>query len=308
MFEKVLIPTDFSKEAQNVLECMGEIPGLKEAILLNVVDAGNPMNLEKKGWSYSSLIDEAEMRLSEQAEHAAHLGKKDIVVRTLLKIIIEPMSGADGVDLKRPEPRSDVGLIEGGSISEAIQKTAVSENVSLIIMGAHGKGLVEGILLGSVSTGVLGSGQTDLLIIRHPILEGVGIEKFCTNIFSKVLITTDFSSAAEGVMSLVKGMANVHEIHLVHVISKGKSIDEPAKKLNLLREFLEFPGGKITVHVLEGNPANEILTLAKKVDASLIIMSSQGKSWLNQIRVGSTTSDVARRADRPMMVVRPNKL
>jgi nucleotide-binding universal stress UspA family protein len=308
MFEKVLIPTDFSKEAQNVLECMGEIPGLKEVILLNVVDAGNPMNLEKKGWSYSSLIDDAEMRLFEQAEHLAHLGKKDIVVRTLLKIIIEPMSGADGVDLKRPEPRSDVGLVEGGSISEAIQKTAVSEDVSLIIMGAHGKGLVEGILLGSVSTGVLGSGQTDLLIIRHQILEDDGIEKFCTNIFSKVLITTDFSSAADGVVSLVKGMANVHEIHLVHVISKGKSIDEPAKKLNLLREVLDVPGRKITVHVLEGNPANEILTLAKKEDASLIIMSSQGKGWLKQIRVGSTTSDVARRADRPVMVVRPSKL
>ena len=309
MFDKVLIPTDFSKEAQKVLECMGEIPGLKEVILLNVVDASNPMNLEKKGWSYRSLIDEAEMRLAEQAEHIAYLGKKDIVVRTLLKIIVEPMSGADGVDLKRPEPRSEVGLIDGGSISEAIQKTAVSEEVSLIIMGAHGKGLVEGILLGSVSTGVLGSGQTDLLIIRHQILEGVeesGVEKFCTNIFSKMLITTDFSVAAEGVVSLVKGMANVHEIHLVHVISKGKSIDEPAKKLNLLREVLEVPGRKITVHVLEGNPANEILTLAKKQDVSLIIMSSQGKGWLKQIRVGSTTSDVARRADRPVMVVRPS--
>ena len=109
-------------------------------------------------------------------------------------------------------------------------------------------------------------------------------------------------------MSLVKGMANVHEVHLVHVISKGKSIDEPAKKLNLLREVLEVPGRKITVHVLEGNPANEILTLAKKQDASLIIMSSQGKGWIKQIRVGSTTSDVARRADRPVMVVRPIKI
>jgi nucleotide-binding universal stress UspA family protein len=157
----------------------------------------------------------------------------------------------------------------------------------------------------------LSSGQTDLLIIRHQILEGVnesGIEKFCTNIFSKVLISTDFSVAAQDAVSLVKGMANVHEVHLVHVISKGKSIDEPAKKLNMLREVLDVPGRKITVHVLEGNPANEILTLAKKQEASLIIMSSQGKGWMKQIRVGSTTSDVARRADRPVMVVRPSKI
>ena len=166
MFYKVLIPTDFSKEAQKVLECVGEIPGLKEVILLNVVDAGNPMNLEKKGWSYRSLIDEAEMRLSERAEHIAYLGKKDIVVRTLLKIIVEPMSGADGVDLKRPEPRSEVGLIDGGSISEAIKKTAVSEEVTLIIMGAHGKGLVEGIRVGSTTSDVARRADRPVMVVR----------------------------------------------------------------------------------------------------------------------------------------------
>jgi len=47
--------------------------------------------------------------------------------------------------------------------------------------------------------------------------------------------------------------------------------------------------------------------LAKKQDVSLIMMGSQGKSWSRQIRVGSTTFDVARRAESPMMVIRPKK-
>jgi nucleotide-binding universal stress UspA family protein len=36
-------------------------------------------------------------------------------------------------------------------------------------------------------------------------------------------------------------------------------------------------------------------------------LSSQGKGWLKQIRVGSVSFDVARRADRPVLVVRQKK-
>ncbi|MCX6673771.1 MAG: universal stress protein [Methanothrix sp.] len=54
---------------------------------------------------------------------------------------------------------------------------------------------------------------------------------------------------------------------------------------------------------MEGHPAEEILDLAKKQDVSLIMMGSVGKSWSRQIRVGSTTFDVARRAESPGPVI-----
>jgi nucleotide-binding universal stress UspA family protein len=310
MFKKVLVPTDFSSYAHKMQECLADIPGIEEVVLLNVVDGGNPMNLERKGWSYDSLIDEAETRLAEQADHLAHLDEKGPSVRPLLKVIVEPMSGADGVDMKRLQPRSGLGLIEGGSVGEAIVKAAMEENASLICMGAQGKGLVEGMLLGSVSTEVLRQGQTDLLIIRHMILDGGKDgehEKFCRDIFSKVMLTSDFSEAATETVSKAKDLMGVREILLVHVIARELDFDEAAKRLNLLREELTGPGRKITVHILEGHPAEEILALAKKQDVSLIMMGSQGKSWSRQIRVGSTTFDVARQAKSPVMVIRPKK-
>jgi nucleotide-binding universal stress UspA family protein len=310
MFKKVLVPTDFSSYAHKMQECLAAIPGIEEVVLLNVLDGGNPMNLERKGWSYSSLIDEAETRLAEQADHLAHLGEKGISVRSLLKVIVEPMSGADGVDMKRLQPRSGLGLVEGGSVGEAIVKAAMEENASLICMGAQGKGLVEGMLLGSVSTEVLRKGQTDLLIIRHMILDSgkdAGPEKFCRDIFSKVMLTTDFSEAARDTVSKAKDLAGVREILLVHVIARELDFDEAAKRLNLLREELAGSGIKITVHILEGHPSEEILALAEKQSVSLIMMGSQGKSWSRQIRVGSTTFDVARLAKTPVMVIRPKK-
>lgn len=307
MFKKILVPTDFSSYAHKMQECLAQMPGIEEIALLNVVDASNPMNLERKGWSYDSLIDEAQTRLAEQAGYLSNLVEKGLTVRQILKIIVEPMSGADGVNMKRLKPDSSLSLIEGGSIGEAIIKTAIDEKASLICMGAQGKGLIEGMLLGSVSTEVLRKGQTDLFIIRHKILEvdsDKPLEGFCRDIFSRVLLTTDFSQAGQEVISAIKDLAGVKEILLANVIAREAEFEEAAKRLNLLREELKGLCGKITVHVLMGHAAQEIITLAEKQDVSLIMMGSQGKSWSRQIRVGSTTFDVVRLAKSPVLVIR----
>ena len=41
MFKRVLVATDFSRHADRVLECIGEIPGMEEIVLLHVLD-GEP--------------------------------------------------------------------------------------------------------------------------------------------------------------------------------------------------------------------------------------------------------------------------
>jgi nucleotide-binding universal stress UspA family protein len=306
MFERVLVPTDLSKYAQKMLECIGEIPGIKEVVLLNIIDA-NDSALEKHGWSYDSLIDEAKERIDEQPKHIGRNGPK---VKPVLKMIVREMSGADGVDLQRPKPRPDVELIEGGDVADAIQKTTDEEKADLIVIGAKGKGLVKGILLGSVSTEVLRHGRTSLLIIRHKLLEdvnGVSFEKFCPNIFSKVLVTTDFSKEADAALSFIKGMADIWEYALVHVVSRGEDSKKATEKLSLIRDSFTASGHKATVHILEGNPSKEIISLAQRLDASMIIMSYQGKGMLEHFRVGSTTFDVAHKADRPLMVIKPPK-
>ena len=310
MYHKILVPTDFSSYAHKVQSCLSAIPGIDEIVLLHVLDASNPKELEGKGWSWDSLIDEARSRLGEQEDQLTHKPGKELQIKTVLKVIIEPMSGADGVNLQRPKPVSGVDFVDGGSIGQFISRVAAEENVSLICMGAQGKGLIEGMLLGSVSTEVLRQSEVDLLIIRHNILlgkSGDSKENLCRDIFSKVMLTTDFSAAGEEAAARIKEMSGVNEILLVNVIDKEDDFKQAAERLNRLREDLAAPGRRITVHVLQGPPSDEILSLGKKQDASLIMMSSQGKSWRRQIRVGSTTFDVARRSECPVLVVRPAK-
>ncbi len=310
MFKKVLVPTDFSRYAHRMLECLAQISAIEEIVLLNVIDAGNPMNLEKKGWSYGSMIEDGQVRLAEQADSLIHLvetKESKPAISKRLKVISAPMSGADGVNLQWPGSLDPGMMIEGGSVAEAIIRTAREEKASLICMGAQGKGLVEGMLLGSVSTEVLRKGETDLLVFRYKILEGgeeTGTQDFCRDIFSNVMITTDFSSAAEAAVAKAGMLPRAKELLLVHVTAKDNEFVEAARNLNSIREKLAGPGRNVTVHVLEGRAADQIITLAEKEKPSLILMGSQGKSWSQQIRVGSTTFDVARRANCPVMVVR----
>ncbi len=58
MFEKILFPADFSEYAQKTLECIGEIPGIKELMLLHVVDATHP---SKRGWTHGPHIENAKI-------------------------------------------------------------------------------------------------------------------------------------------------------------------------------------------------------------------------------------------------------
>ena len=87
---------------------------------------------------------------------------------------------------------------------EVIRDVANEENVSLIVMGARGRSILGGLLLGSVSTGVLRYGKHDLLIMRYKSLEDEKLEKFCPRLFSNVLLPTDFSEAGMTAINRVK--------------------------------------------------------------------------------------------------------
>ena len=62
MFEKVLIPTDFSNYAKNVIECIGEIPGVKDVVLLNVVTRPTITRF----WDPVAEVKAAEKKLTEE--------------------------------------------------------------------------------------------------------------------------------------------------------------------------------------------------------------------------------------------------
>src|SRR5512137_277145 len=234
MFEKVLVPTDFSKHAKKVIECVGEIPGIKQVVLLSVISRSAITRV----WDPVAELKEAEARLTEEK-----------------KLIVAP-----GVEVKVRA----VSVLEG-EIGNAVQRVAEEEKASLVAMGARGKSRIQSALLGSVSRHALRFGDTHLLIMRYKILESGDMEEHCARIFSKVLFPTDFSQPAEVALSFFKSIPGIGECVLLNVVSTGETDEEIdanvalAKKKTLeIAGELEKSGMKVTSKVVIGNAVEMI--------------------------------------------------
>ena len=281
MFEKVLIPTDFSNHAEKVIECVGEIPGVNEVLLLNVV--ARPAIT--RFWDPVAEVKVAEKRLTE--------------VKSAVEV--------PGMSVKVKA----VTVLEG-DVASAVQRVAEDELVTLVAMGARGNSLIESILLGSASRNVLRYGNTHLLIMRYRDLEDA---KHCEKIFAKVLFPTDFSQPAEAALSFLKGLPGIGELLLLNVVSKGETDEEieantaqARQKINELLSELSKDGMNVKAQVVVGHPVEAIRYEAEMQDVSLIAMSSQGAVAIKKGRIGSTAYDVANSASRPVLILRRSKI
>jgi hypothetical protein len=94
--------------------------------------------------------------------------------------------------------RGPVDVTASGNIPTAILTKAGCKNISSIIIGSRGRGLVKCLLPGSVSADILRNGKTHLLIFRLRLagdLEGAVFSRFCPEIFTRILFPTDFLRA-----------------------------------------------------------------------------------------------------------------
>jgi universal stress protein A len=62
---------------------------------------------------------------------------------------------------------------------------------------------------------------------------------------------------------------------------------------------------KITEVVEAGVPYNKIVTKAEEENVDLVVMSTHGRTGLEQIMLGSVTAKVVARATCPVLSIRP---
>ena len=150
LFEKVLYSTDFSPLAEYALDYVKKLKeaGAKEVIVVHVVDDlsielpdGADLLREKELFKILPEVDQEYVTsIVERLEAIKQeLEKRELSVRLYLKY---------------------------GNISRQIVKVADKESVKLIVMGAHGKGLLTEIILGSVSTDVIRNANCPVLIVK----------------------------------------------------------------------------------------------------------------------------------------------
>jgi len=285
MFEKILFPTDFSEYAKKTLDCIAGFPGARDVILFHVVkEVRSPRGGGEIGETFYRT---GENFLKEEKRYLENLSQ-NLRVTTAVKTSFDTAG--------------------------AIIETAEERGVSLIVVGARGNSLVEGILLGSVSMAVLRRSRTNVLIMRHKIIEELKAktyEMFCPMILFRILCPIDFSKYSDSAIALISTTKGVGEVILLHVVSQGETegeIEDAVRTANdqieAIRSSLAAQGIKVRTIVRTGDPTFEITRTADEEDVSVIWMSSHGKGWFRELLLGSTAHTVAMNAKRPVIIIR----
>ena len=142
---------------------------------------------------------------------------------------------------------------------------------------------------------------------------------------STILVPLDFSSASMQALKYTILLAEQFKaaIHLVHVqpvdslteISQAghlmlDCVDAIALMQDRLAEVQEKHDVRFwpdNCHVVSGRPFDEIVKLAREIEADLIVLPTRGYSGLKHVLLGSTAERVVRHAPCPVLVLRGAK-
>lgn len=284
MYTSVLVPFDFSPDARYVVECLRTFSDLGRVVLLHV--AADRRIGSMGAVPPGDAVEYARFRLD---RFRKSLGPTPWFVE------------------------SRVELRSGAPFSEVVNRVADEEGVSLVAMGKRGLGVVETLLVGSSAAEILRYGRQDVLLVHSPVQPASradGGMSRCPDLFSRVLVCTDFS-APEVAETCAAVLPRSAPLTLFHVVESGESLEEVRDHCAAARARLEelaaaVSGGRAPVRVSlrAGDAAAEILGYAAEKDVGLIAVKSGGIRGLLHAILGSTSITVVRDADRPVLVLR----
>jgi nucleotide-binding universal stress UspA family protein len=145
MFEKILYPTDFSDVAVKALEYVKRLKasGAREVIVLHVNDErGNESVVRILGGSQFNKLNEK--RMQETESKLEHIEKKLVDAGLTVRL-----------------------RVETGMPVREILRVEDEENVSVTVIGSHGRSNLEEIFLGSVSEKVIRKSKQPVFVIKR---------------------------------------------------------------------------------------------------------------------------------------------
>jgi len=133
-----------------------------------------------------------------------------------------------------------------------------------------------------------------------------------------ILHPTDFSDFSADAFHLACSLARDYGARLIvlHVedvavpmVGDGIMMPPPVMDLEPARDALrkirpEDPIISVERYLIEGDPATEILQLARKTNADLIVMGTHGRTGVGRLLMGSVAERVLREAACPVLTVK----
>jgi len=210
--------------------------------------------------------------------------------------------------------------LRNGNVVQEILAQAKTSRPDLMVIGSHGRGGIQRLVLGSVAEKVLRLATCPVLTVRR----GVRLVRRSRSPFATILCPTDFSAAANKAVAYAKRLAQEADAKLILMtavewpfgdeVTSGavaelqKSIASNAS--DALTRLLPRPasnGPRAQAIVAVGKASAAIVKVARARSVDLIVMGVSGRGALDVALLGSTTHHVIREGAWPVLTVRTVK-
>lgn len=205
-----------------------------------------------------------------------------------------------------------------------ILEAARQAGADYIIMANRGHSKYRELLLGSTATELLQRCPLPVFLINLAVTGEQDLAerrlycvKSCRDALQHILLPIDFSDTSHRAFQAVKTLAPGHtrQITMVHVQASGRpGMDDPEKtqefdredtaRLDRLKsELASAAGATVQTRIAYGSPVQQILQTAETVDASMIILGSQGRGYVSDLFLGGVSLQVIRKARIPVLTI-----
>jgi nucleotide-binding universal stress UspA family protein len=275
----ILVPTDFSPEAENAVQIAAHIALRSGAALhlLHVVDASMGGGFSAMGQVQDYSMDNLfVMKLMEVNKARLHQ--------------VADQLQSDGV-------KSVDFAVQVGSIFNTITEQAEASGADLIVMGTKGASGLKEFLIGSNTERIV-------RLARIPVLS---VKNAPANFsIREIVFASDFEADQLQAVSRVKELQEVFgaQIHLVYVNVPNKFSDSRTIR-SRMQEFVnryQLDNYQFTIYN-DDSEEKGIIHFSEEVNADVIAVATHGRTGLSHLLTGSIAEDIVNHANRPVLTI-----
>ncbi|OOG74546.1 universal stress protein [Flavobacterium sp. A45] len=269
--KRILIPTDFSKYADEAIEVGAEIAKKNdcEIILIHMLELPGQMNDAIKG---ETSIPEI-MLFKRKAEETL----KNIKNRPYLA----------GIKITE--------VVRLDNAYQGINNYIKQNSMDLIVMGSHGATGINEIIIGSNTEKVVRQSETPVLVIKNKI-DNFKIQN--------IIFASDFSKEIKKPFQKMLDFTKLFgaKLNLV-MICTPNSFKSTLASRKIVNDFVaDFDMPEYTFETYnESNIEKGIINYSNEKDADLIAFCTHGRTALSHFFTGSISEDLVNHANKPVL-------
>ena len=275
--KKILVPTDFSKVANNALTEAVHIARKSgaEIILLNVIEEGSSRSIRVTGEMMKGDVQENifMLKLINKVK-----GQLDDIVNNNANVKITP-------ELRLGNPYHGITDI----ISE--------HKVDLVVMGTQGSSGLEELLVGSNTEKVVRHAKCAVLSVCEPMLSSE------TN---DVVYATNMGDDEERMVAALKTMQTMYDakLHLTWINTPNNFERDKLTKQRMEKFARKHNLSNYTLNIYNDVTEEDgIISFAEDINANMIAMITHRRTGVAHLIAGSIAEDVVNHTKRPVLTL-----